>query len=261
MLATVGAIIPFARCIGHVNDMKLPLGYVIYRGPSTLDGSPIIVIVTELQGTSNRKTGDLVQTWILRDGIHPIDALRNGDDASVCGDCPHRPRVTGPDALKHHNRTCYVNGMVLSAVWRSYVTGKYLDRSPIDVATTLVGRKVRVGSYGDPAAVPFEVWEELLSLCSDNTGYTHQWRNCDKRFASICMASCDSAEDARDARKIGYRAVYVRRDSTVSPIVDNRKFVTCPASNEAGRLVTCSLCMACNGTQNFRKSDITILMH
>jgi hypothetical protein len=50
-------------------------GIVIYRGPSILDGSPIVVIATGLgSGSSNRKTGALVQTWILRDDVSPIES-------------------------------------------------------------------------------------------------------------------------------------------------------------------------------------------
>jgi hypothetical protein len=54
-------------------------GIVIYRGPSILDGSPIVVIATGLgSGSSNRKTGALVQTWILRDDVSPIERSRAG---------------------------------------------------------------------------------------------------------------------------------------------------------------------------------------
>ena len=38
-------------------------GYILYEGPSALDGAPIVVIAT--METSNAKTGAMVQTWIL----------------------------------------------------------------------------------------------------------------------------------------------------------------------------------------------------
>ena len=41
-------------------------GYVIYKGPSLLDGAPIVVIA--VIGSGNTKTGDMVQTYILRIG-------------------------------------------------------------------------------------------------------------------------------------------------------------------------------------------------
>ena len=63
--------------------------YVIYDGPSQIDGKPIVAIAQV--GTGNRKTGKgMVQTWILRSDIDPISASRTGEDSSICGDCPHK---------------------------------------------------------------------------------------------------------------------------------------------------------------------------
>ena len=38
-------------------------GYVLQRGTSPIDGKPFVVIMT--MKTTNRKTGDMVQVWIL----------------------------------------------------------------------------------------------------------------------------------------------------------------------------------------------------
>ena len=51
-----------------------PSGYVFYRGPSLLDGAPIIGIVTTK--SENRKTGPILQTWILRADLDPQAAAR-----------------------------------------------------------------------------------------------------------------------------------------------------------------------------------------
>ena len=48
-------------------------GVVFYEGPSMLDGKPIVAIATP--STENRKTGDMIQTWILRRNIDPVRAL------------------------------------------------------------------------------------------------------------------------------------------------------------------------------------------
>jgi hypothetical protein len=87
--------------------MRLEMnGLVLYRGPSMIDGQPIVCIATGLATKStNEKTGDLIQTWILRDDIAPIDAANTGADVSICGDCPHRGQVIDG---KNVNRTCYV---------------------------------------------------------------------------------------------------------------------------------------------------------
>ena len=57
------------------------LGYIAYEGPSEIDGRPIVVIVNKLSGSDNAKTGaDLVQTFIIRSDVNPVDALKTGDD-------------------------------------------------------------------------------------------------------------------------------------------------------------------------------------
>ena len=78
---------------------KKPAGYIIYRGASMLDDAPIVVVA--LTNSSNVKTGNMVQTYILVDnGRSPVDNARDLLDASICGDCKHR-RGTGG--------ACYVN--------------------------------------------------------------------------------------------------------------------------------------------------------
>ena len=66
-------------------------GYILWEGASLIDGAPIVVIATGFASRStNRKTGGMVQTYILRRDIDPVSAVQSGDDASICGDCPHR---------------------------------------------------------------------------------------------------------------------------------------------------------------------------
>ena len=56
-----------------------------------IDGAPIVVILTALNGSMNTKTGHMTQSYILRADIDPVKAARLGLDASICGDCQHRP--------------------------------------------------------------------------------------------------------------------------------------------------------------------------
>ena len=82
-------------------------GYVLHEGPSPFDGQPIVSIAT--LHSSNRKTGDMVQTWILPRDLHPLDAVKTGQDSCICGNCPHRGsgtkrtclRECGPGASEH----------------------------------------------------------------------------------------------------------------------------------------------------------------
>lgn len=233
-------------------------GYVLYEGPSLLDGAPIVVIATGFKaGSTNRKTGEMVQTYILRQDVEPTEAIRSGADSSICGDCPHRGKVTTDSTGQPRNvgRTCYVNvGQGPLAVFRAYKAGKYPVQSPM-----AIGRMVRLGTYGDPAAVPVEIWQSLLHGAVGHTGYTHQWR--DPRFSdlrSLCMASADTAEEADLAHSMGWRTFRVSLDPAKDPI--RKGEVLCPASAEAGKKLTCAECRACDGA-NGRRGSIYIPAH
>jgi hypothetical protein len=81
---------------------------ILYRGPSEIDGQPIVAIAT--YSNRNTKTGQVVQTYILREDINPLEASKTGQDYSICGDCPMRGDVTTDPARKiAKNRKCYVN--------------------------------------------------------------------------------------------------------------------------------------------------------
>ena len=232
-----------------------PNGVVIYRGPSELDGKPIVVIATGLaKASSNSKTGgDLIQTWILREDLSPTEAVNSGADESICGDCIHRGQIVDG---KNVGRSCYVT--IFQAplnVWKSFHRGIY--PTAIDLASTFEGRAIRLGSYGDPAAVPAEVWEEVTRHATFWTGYTHQWRKVPVIFAQWCMASADTPQDQAFANAMGYRTFRVR--SLADPVLAGE--VICPASEEAGRKVTCSLCKACGGNGAKAKANIVIAAH
>src|SRR4051812_13937600 len=65
-----------------------PNGVILYRGPSLLDGRPIVCVAVGLARPSkNAKTGKgTVQTYILGDdGLDPIQAIKADADVSICG--------------------------------------------------------------------------------------------------------------------------------------------------------------------------------
>ena len=70
-----------------------PLGYIAYEGKSLIDKSPIVVIVTALNSSANSKTGNMVQTFIIRSDVDPVTAARTGQDFGICGACRHRPKA------------------------------------------------------------------------------------------------------------------------------------------------------------------------
>lgn len=235
-----------------------PTGFILYEGPSLLDGAPIVAIAITSR-SRNRKTGAMLQTYIMRSDAHPIDAVKSGADASVCGDCKHRPSLGG---------ACYVDvGRGAASVYGAFKRGRYPRAADTDTGPALAilgtGRMVRLGTYGDPAAVPARVWQALVSRASGHTGYTHQWLNGALPQAhrdainSLCMASVDTPSEADMARSIGLRTFRVRRPD--EPLAA-REF-TCPASEEAGKKRTCAECGACNGSAKATAASVAIIAH
>jgi len=125
-------------------------GVILYEGPSALDGEPIVVIATGIRKAStNSKTGAMVQTYILRSDVNPIEAVKTGQDVSICGDCQHRGDGTGKD------RSCYVTLIHgPRSVFSGYQRGIYPKANAIEAATLFSGKMVRLGTYVDLQPLP-----------------------------------------------------------------------------------------------------------
>jgi hypothetical protein len=236
--------------------LSLPLrGVVIYRGPSRIDGRPIVAIAT--LKTDNAKTGNMVQTWILREDVDPTEAINSGADESICGSCPLRGIIQDG---RNRQRACYVQ--VRNAprgIWYAWQRGLYPDYNPRKHKQLFRGRKLRLGSYGDPVAVPYRVWKPLVAIADGHTGYTHQWQDAKHRsFRRWLMASVDSLSQATLAKEREWR--YFRTMHTADDI--GRGEILCPASDEAGKRRQCETCLACNGSNgNAQRVSIAIVAH
>ena len=247
--------------------MSKPNGVILYQGPSLIDGAPIVAIAVGLRSAStNRKTGAMLQTYIIRSDVEPTAAIKSGADASICGDCRHR-------GVKGKERTCYVNvGQGPLGVYRAYKRGRYpvainfasmlfapmaSHPTAIENGTPCVGKGkiVRLGTYGDPAAVPSHVWQSLIRHAKGHTGYTHQWRKTPS-LKGLCMASVDTVNEAREAQALGWRTFRV----AMSDVGKQDGESLCPASAEAGKKLTCAQCLACGGADG-RKGSIYIPAH
>ena len=80
----------------NIMKIKKVVSSVIYNGPSMLDGKPIIVV--GIITSNNAKTGNMLQTHIIRSDINPVTASKTGGDYSICGDCVHKGTATNnPD--------------------------------------------------------------------------------------------------------------------------------------------------------------------
>jgi hypothetical protein len=235
-----------------------PLGYIAYEGPSEIDGAPIVVIVNKIDdGSKNGKTGAIVQSFIIRSDISPIEALNTGADESICGDCEHRPYLikTG----QSDEPPCYVNvGRSVLAVFNAYKRGRYTKADPATIAKALAGKIVRIGTYGDPFAAPVRMWSQITRYAAGRRGYTHQWDRPDfdaAAWAPLVMASADSIDQAAKANLLGMRVFRV----SVGVDVQAGEAM-CPASAEAGKRSTCAKCTLCSGT-SIQARDIVIADH
>ena len=220
-----------------------PKGYILQRLNSPINGEPIVVILTI--DSANRKTGNMAQVWILLEDMNPVQAIADGEDYAICGNCPHRLDLTTG------NRSCYVNvGQAPLAVWKAYKAGKYgklSDLNPED----LQKKSIRWGAYGDPAIISPVLFQTINEHAKSHTGYTHQWREpWAQVYKGDFMASCDGLADYLDASAHGWKCF------SVTPKGTTGQGKQCPATVE-GSQAQCITCNLCNGD----KADIWVEAH
>jgi hypothetical protein len=238
-----------------VHRKKMQPRGVLWDGASPHDGLPIVAIAALHQSkrSANRKTGPMVQIYILRRDVSPTDAVKRGHDASICGHCPLRP------SPGNHARACYVNlGQGPWNIWHAYKAGKYerlfaiRDDGTVSLsARAFRGHRVRWGAYGDPAMLPPELVRRVNRAAKSHLGYTHQWRYHWARWTrGVFMASVETEEQETRARALGWGTFRVGlRDC--SDIGD----ATLCANERTG--ATCAECGACDG----RRTSIFIPAH
>ena len=230
--------------------MKKPLGFILEEGLSPIDQKPFAAILT--LNSSNRKTGNMAQVFIVKREVSPLEAIASGEDYSICGNCPHRRRWD--ETLQRYVRSCYVNvGQSVSSVWRAYKAGKYAtDLTVKDGKKYLTEKKIRWGAYGDPAIINPIIFHAVNGAAAGHTAYTHQWR---EDFAQVykgsMMASCDGMEDYLEASAHGWKTF-----SVVPSNIEYHGIQKCPATIQ-GSKAQCLTCSLCDGD----KKDIYVQAH
>jgi len=251
---------------------------IIYEGDSLIDGAPIVVIGT--WPTRNSKTGAMVQFWILHQDIHPNEAIREGTDVAICGAC----KMRGPNG-DGTERSCYVNETALNSIWKRYKRGGYsnawragisqLERYSIQLPWPQWA-PYRLTAYGDPGAVPLDVWQSLLKTqpvemrATGWTGYTQLWREERMQpYRELFHASVFTAEDAVRAFHAGWR--YYWADSKpidaggVFGVAHDPRFAfeqsrPCLHSTSEGR-IQCDRCQACSGQSGQFSANVRAAAH
>ena len=208
-------------------------GYEVWRGPSPIDGQPIVAILVKTR--KNPKTGPGWTLYILRRDIDPIRAIAEGKDKSICGSCIHRLG----------DRTCYVQfWKAPHGMYQKFKRGGYPRRTSAWIALLIIDAYVRLGGYGDPGALPLPLLKEIVPLSRTWTGYTHLWKMISRYYRELLMASVESAKEKTRANAMGYRTFRV--GNHVDEMLPDE--CLCPASEAGGFKATCSTCGLCAGT-------------
>jgi hypothetical protein len=196
---------------------------ILWEGRSLIDDAPIVAIATA--GSANRKTGPMIQVWIIRSDMAPHVARRAGLDVSVCGHCAMR------DA-------CYVvTAHSPRSVWEAYHAGLYRSVAP----NAFERSAIRWGAYGDPALLPAELVRACNAAARGWTGYTHQHKRAWAQWCrGVFMASVETAAQEERLRAQGWGTFRVgRKDGS-----DLGSSTQCPYDTIG---TTCIECRACDG--------------
>ena len=192
-----------------------------------------VIIATGFETASdNRKTGDMIQIWILVKACDPVTAIKLGLDRLICGSCVHRGDGTGG------GRSCYVNvWQAPLGIWRAWKSGNYPLLRSLEAFT---GRRVRFGAYGDPTHIPLSLALAIAGVSSGWTGYTHQWRKPSLQpWRSLLMASVDSIGELVIARSMGWSTFRVGSEASVGESLCASERVGTP----------CADCLLCAGAR------------
>ena len=231
-------------------QVRIPNGVTLRIGASHLDGAEIatIAVFGSVIGNSvpNKKTGAMVQVYYLRTDMNPQDAIRQGLDQSICGDCP----LSWAQAKKGNAR-CYVLPFQAPyRVFEQWEAGKYPQLDALKpkqrqlVMEILASVPIRLGAYGDPACD-----SDTLKMLVEHrwTGYTHQWREY-PHLKQWLMASIDSIDEYREAKRLGFRTYRHTKDQAM---LDNE--IQCPHDTHGTQCISCLLC---NGTRYASGKDV-----
>jgi hypothetical protein len=209
-------------------------GFILHE-----DSSRVVIATGFAKASDNRKTGDMVQVWILVKAEDPVTAIRTGLDRIICGNCRHRGHEVDGVASAWKGHVTSTKDKRRLGIWKAWKAGRYPTLQFMDI---FAGRKVRFGAYGDPTHIPLSLALAIAGVASGHTGYTHQWRKPSLQGWKILMASVDTIAELVIARSLGWSTF------RVTPDTDHHAFETLCASERNG--TPCSVCLGCPGARN-----------
>ena len=228
---------------------KTTTSAIIWRGGSLIDGGNVAAIISGMfTPSANDKTGAMAQLTIIKTDEDPIAAMHSGGDFSICGNCKFRKNPTTGA------RRCYVNlGQSILKQYQTLSNAKYPTISPHDASLICrANRKnIRLGAYGDMAAIPQHVIRELLAAAGTrSTAYSHQWREdyFDPSVLNVAMASVDSIDEVLELRRRFPNARHYRTAENYNDLMPDE--IPCPSKNRTTgeRVLQCDDCLLCDGS-------------
>lgn len=197
-------------------------------GNTIYEDDDYAVIVT--WKSSNAKTGNMAQIWILNRHVDPVTSVKTGLDATTnCKGCPFAS-----------GNGCYVT--VFQAplnIWKSYHKGSYPFLALGAYKTAFRDRFVRFGAYGNPSIIPLQKIEMITAHCKGWTGYFHDWHEMPEglalEYGKYFMASTETEESRMAADKLGLRYFHVSPNQPEDAI-------ECVADSHGKQCVDCGLC-------------------
>lgn len=199
--------------------------------------------------SKNVKTGDVPTVWI---GVTREESRATCDAVA----CPLRPWARAGEILCYAWAGTPILG--LSSVERKFNAGTLeLDLEAQLKKRSPAARIIRIGAIGDPAVMSWGWWYRIDRLAKKyglkTVSYTHGWR-LRPDLAGRTMASCDSLEEAVQARAAGFQAAVATREVGLldKPITlsDGSRAVICPAMSSKARgkpMTQCNDCALCTG--------------
>lgn len=237
---------------------RLPNHIIAWRGPSVLDGQEILVVLYAFKRATNGKTGRLIEAAVLLAHVKPSDAAATGRDRAICGDCPGR--------LTNWN-FCYRSpGHDIDKTWEVIRNMQAMDISEVCRIVRKSGLPIRFGSYGDFAAVPFELLDALALAARkpdgswNHTGYSHQWSNpnFDPRVLAYLDASIEFAEEREEIERLFPGARTHRLLAQPEHILPGEVFCLGGTGKDD---VHCCDCLSCRGVTNADGPDRAVVVH
>jgi hypothetical protein len=154
-----------------------------------------------------------------------------------------------------------------TGIFKAYEAGRYeLVTSP-EAVELVRGRALRIGAYGDSAALPIGVVRPLAAAADVETNYTHAAGYAPARadrLGAFTMASADSIEQARDYWARGLRTFrvsnrYELRDGVLRVLDIQAGEGQCPKTID--KSVQCVGCGLCDGNRRGLRGSIVAPAH